>query len=275
MNKKAIELSLNFLIVTILSLVVFGFGIFMMNKFTGEADDKVLVWEGRMQNEIEDILDDGSKVAIPFDHKVIGNKKFDTFGVGILNILNLPETTFEVDVRFSKAYKGSVQLCDSTDTTNCGVDPDTWISSTEGSGGPLTITKNIRKYDKEKFLIGVDVKDAAEGTYIFDLEVTAIGVPSCAVDPVNIGYRVKRCDEFIAAESIKCTGQVGCIFLGVSCSIDSLTYGGAKPCSELVSVPVDCTSQITTDDGVTESTCIYSSDTKYDNVHKLIVEVKY
>lgn len=171
MSKKAIQLSLNFLVITIISIVIFGMGIYLMNKFLGHADDTVFQWEERQKKEIEDLLSQGKVVAIPFDSKTIQQKKSDSFGVGIMNILDESPVDFRIDVIFSKAYDGPNVLCDHDDTSGCGVDPDTWLRSSTQMGGPLNITKTIKRYDQEKFLVGMRIGDAVPGIYTFDLRV--------------------------------------------------------------------------------------------------------
>lgn len=178
MNKKAaIELSVNFLVIIIICIVVFGFSIYIIKRFFTHAETIRMTYDERTEKEIERLLDDGSRVAIPFDEKTIYNGEFKTFGIGIMNTLNIAErNNFRITISFDKAYdKNDVKLCDirNHDTGNCG-EPGTWLQTTAAVGGTvgLFFDKKIKNNEQEKFLLGVDVKNAPSGTYIFNLNVT-------------------------------------------------------------------------------------------------------
>ena len=173
MKKAAIELSMNFLVVIILAIVIFGAGIYLMNKLFGAAGAKVLVWDRQMQDQIESLMDDGSQIAIPFDSKTIPRGKLDTFGIGIFNT----EATgvFEITIVFDEAFTSSgTSICKGTDAplllNDCG-DPHSWIVGQTVAAG-TTFTKTIKQYDKDKFLVGIDVpKNAPTGSYLFSVSV--------------------------------------------------------------------------------------------------------
>lgn len=177
MNKKAtFQLTLNFLVIIIISLVVFGFSVYLIKKFFTHAETIKMTYDERTEKEIERLLDDGSRIAIPFDKKTIHNGEFKTFGIGILNMLNIgPSDNFRVNISFNKAFdKRNNELCNINkgDTVKCG-SPGTWLQTTTGVGdvSGAVIEKRIKNYEQEKFLLGVDVKGAPSGTYIFDLNV--------------------------------------------------------------------------------------------------------
>ncbi|MFH2028378.1 MAG: hypothetical protein ABIJ08_04530, partial [Nanoarchaeota archaeon] len=162
----------NFIVILVISIVVFGMGIYLMNKFFGAAQGKVLIWDDQMEQEIEQLLDDGSKVAIPFYHKKIGNKQFDSFGIGIFNIVDAAETNFKTTISFNALYQGQTKVCDSTGIpSSCVPNPNDWLRSTESDSGIITIEKTIKKFEQSKFLIGIDVINAEKGTYLFDVVV--------------------------------------------------------------------------------------------------------
>lgn len=177
-RKAAIQLSANFLVIIIISIVVFGMGIYLVRRFVDVSEEKIFVMDQQMQDEIEGLLDDGSKVAIPFDHKTIPNRQYGKFGVGLLNVIDRETADFKITVSFSKAFDGTLTVCDTTAISpqSCpgGYDPDAWLRSASQAEGPLVITKTLRKYEQEKFLIGVEVRDAEKGSYLFDVNVKAL-----------------------------------------------------------------------------------------------------
>jgi hypothetical protein len=84
-NKKAIELSVNFIVMLILGLSVFGFGISLLYNLFEEANKQQDQLDQQTQDRIMKLLDDGSLVSIPFNDKTIPRDGKDVFGVGILN----------------------------------------------------------------------------------------------------------------------------------------------------------------------------------------------
>jgi hypothetical protein len=182
-KKAAIELSMNFLIIIIISIVIFGFGIWIANKFFTEATGMQLVFDQRTEAEIEQLMDDGSRVAIPFERAQIYNGKADTIGMGILNVAGINPATFRVSINFSKAFASDNRLlCDGEipglgiapdfGRESCGY-PDTWLRTTAGDGSDtsrgLVFTRTIDNYQSDKFLVGFEVIDAPAGTYVFNV----------------------------------------------------------------------------------------------------------
>lgn len=174
MNKKAaIELSANFLVIIIICIVVFGFSVYIIKRFFTHAETIRMTYDERTEKEIERLLDDGSRVAIPFDKKTIYNGEFKTFGIGIMNILNIAGSNkFNISVKFDKAYnKNNEEMCPASNP--CSSPPDGWLQTTSGQStvDGISIIKTIKNNEQEKFLLGVDVKNAPSGTYIFNLYV--------------------------------------------------------------------------------------------------------
>ncbi len=169
MNKKAaIQLSANFLVMMIIAIVVFSFSIYFIKKvFTGAETTRNL-YDQRIEKEIEKLLDDGSMIAIPFDKKTIYSGEFNTFGLGVLNVMNTAnpdKDTFKISITFNKAFDKS--------NTEIGSPPDadSWLQTTQQTGGPITHTLQIKNNEQEKFLLGVAPTGAEPGTYIFDMVV--------------------------------------------------------------------------------------------------------
>ena len=176
-NKKAgFQLSVSFLVTLIITIAIFTFSISMLRKFFGHAEDVKMVWDERSEKEIERLMDDGSRIAIPFDKKTIRNGEFDSFGIGILNILNTGATNnFEITVKFNKAFrKDNSPICDISDSSNCG-QPEGWLLTSGGTdiAEGVNINMPVSNNEQRKFLLGVEVGGADKGTYIFDMLVCA------------------------------------------------------------------------------------------------------
>ena len=189
-RKAAFELSASFLVILVIAIVVFGFSVYIVKKFFTHAETIKMTYDERTEKEIERLLDDGSRIAIPFDRKTINNGEFKTFGIGILNTVSPNfQDEFSINLKFNKAYtRNNVEICHSpSDTSICG-NPDEWLKTTSGDGvdgSGVTITKTIKNNEQEKFLLGVDVKGAPSGTYIFDLMVCVQDRDGITEDPIK------------------------------------------------------------------------------------------
>jgi len=188
MNRKAsFQISVSFLVILIIALVVFTSSIYLLKKFFTQAEIVKLTYDERTEKEIERLLDDGSRVAIPFDKKTIPNGEFNTFGIGVLNVLNIGmNNDFKIDIKFNKAFdRENKQIC--SVQTDCG-NPDKWLQTTQVQGAissGVSITKTIRNNEQEKFLLGVNVNGARRGTYIFDLMVCVDADIKITDDPIK------------------------------------------------------------------------------------------
>jgi len=160
MNKKAFELSANFVVILILSIVVFVIGIYMVNRFFDFAQKEKLTWDEMTKQEIDAALDSGERVAIPRYQKTLTNGEFASFGVGILNVLQGGVRNFSVNVDFV--------LCDPA--TSCG-NPNQWIKTVYDEDPPINFTIPIKNNEKKEFLVGFDVQGALKGTYIFNVKI--------------------------------------------------------------------------------------------------------
>jgi len=180
-KKGGLQLSINFVVILIICIVIFSSSLYIIKKFFTHAEEIRMAYDERTEMEIERLLDDGSRVAIPFDKKKIYIGEFDTFGIGILNMLGINPAEFKITIEFNKAFdKDNDVVCATPPPApvgpqppapnTCG-DPNTWLQTTEYPSGPLTIIKSIKNNEQEKFLLGINVQTDEPGTYIFDLEV--------------------------------------------------------------------------------------------------------
>ncbi len=103
MNKKGIELSVNMLVVIIIALVVFGFGIWMSSKFFGAAESQKAQIDQDTESAIENLLSGGTRVGIPINRKTIKRGSSDIFGLGVLNTGGQSDN-FVIKVNFNRAY---------------------------------------------------------------------------------------------------------------------------------------------------------------------------
>lgn len=88
LNKKAIELSVNFIVILIISIIIFGFGIKFIYDLSSQAADIQKMTIKELDGKISNIICEGAeRVCIGTDRKTIQRGKIDFFGLKITNIL--------------------------------------------------------------------------------------------------------------------------------------------------------------------------------------------
>lgn len=86
MNKKAMELSVTVIVLLIISIIIFGFGIYMLKKIFFGANEIQASLEQQAQSQIEQMLkEENALVAVPFGTKQATRGGSTVFGVGIRN----------------------------------------------------------------------------------------------------------------------------------------------------------------------------------------------
>lgn len=170
MNKRAIEVGINFIVILIIAIVVFGLGLNFAFKFFKKAEEFREEIDQRTRQEIESlIVGGGAKVAIyPTQVTLYGGQKA-TIGIGILNVLDA-EKTFSLNVECSKRVSDStVEDCDK-DKMRAGFFREHTIKPNEHQITSALITNN----------------GAPPGTYIINIKVE-YGSP-----PISYGDEVYK-----------------------------------------------------------------------------------
>jgi hypothetical protein len=161
-NKRGIELSINFIVMLILAIATFAGGLVFLSKFFGKAEAMRGTLDAQTERQIEKLLDSGSPVVLPISSKEIFRSKFDTFAVGVMAKY---EGKYTIKINGCSGYtKNNEEIRCLMGGTGFQIQPG------------LTQELNLKKNQKGKALIGITVpKDAAKGTYIFNIEVTFTG----------------------------------------------------------------------------------------------------
>lgn len=103
MNKKGIELSINFLVIMIISILILILSIiFLKNLFTAAYQKQAEV-DLRTEEQIKALIRDGEKVALPLTTLQIRRGESDVFGLGILNIKDTGKD-FYINVEYVTGY---------------------------------------------------------------------------------------------------------------------------------------------------------------------------
>ncbi len=162
-NKKSLELSLNFLVIIIISITIFGLGIYFISNLAQEAEDLRELTLAQIDEQIRDLTCEGSDRICMFAEKIkIQRGKVGYFGIKILNILDSENFQVVVNPSSPLGYKRD---------------------NSPIAGPELIINPKIRppiyiKKNEDKTIgIGVQVPQDAPigGTYIINVEIRNSG----------------------------------------------------------------------------------------------------
>ena len=161
-KRGAIGLSIETLVIIIISLVILSAGITLVYQFIHGAEDIKAQLDLKTQDELERLLvSQGKKVALPLHVATVSRGDSHVFGLGILNTYDTTEN-FQIRIRLNKV----------ADETKKDITSQVNLQNIAGwalyNNAPLAIESNAN--DKEAILIQVP-KDAIKGEYIFVAEV--------------------------------------------------------------------------------------------------------
>lgn len=158
-NKRGIELAANFFVIMILSLVILGMGIYLVSLFFTTTEELKTNLDEQTEKQIQRILLEGKRVAIPINKKDIKRGKGNLFGLGILNILGETKN-FKIHVSNGPIIKNDNNQIN------------------EGEAGYIQLQylqdhiKEILNNEQQIFAIPVRVPRSAQiGTYILNVYV--------------------------------------------------------------------------------------------------------
>jgi len=163
-KKAAIGLSMNMIVVLILSIVILVGGVALMYSFISGAEEQKRVLDSKTSSELERLLtDQGQMVALPLQRANLIRGESHLFGIGILNI-GESGNEFSFNVELSRAVDEFEEEIPLTDSEKLQI-VNTWILYDDQS---VIIQEN----EHRKEIISVDVpKSASKGEYIFNVKV--------------------------------------------------------------------------------------------------------
>src|SRR3989344_1143781 len=160
-----ISLSMNMLVVIIISLVLLGMGIYLLYNIMGFAEKQKDVLDAKTKEEILHLLlDEGKKVALPLHIADIQAGDYHIFGVGIYNIEH-DNDQFRLEITLDKAVDYNEN--DFTSQASTGIN-ERLLYPTEAI--------NLPQNDYRTEPIRVKVPgEALKGKYLFDVQVIRVG----------------------------------------------------------------------------------------------------
>ncbi len=155
MNKKAsLDLSINAIIIIVLSIAMLSGGVSLMYQFIGGAEDIKSQMDHKTEMELERLLiNEGQMVALPLHTATIERGESHVFGIGILNIHEKDEFWIEITERKAVGL----------DNDGITVDYGSWLFY---NSGKITLEKN-QNY-KESIMVVVPKESAPKGQYFYN-----------------------------------------------------------------------------------------------------------
>ncbi len=172
MNKRAIELSINFIVILILSIAMFAAGFFIMKKVFTTTNQMKETLSDQQKTKLEQILANGAEpVKAIYSERTLRPGGHDVFGLGIRNDLGYKENfTIEADFDIYIDSKGEVK-CDSE--LGCTLDPNKGVSIIANPDSQHmevhTVANNERAIVDDIYVYAA--KGAEKGTYVFNIKV--------------------------------------------------------------------------------------------------------
>ncbi len=162
MRKKAIELSINYLVMLILAIAMFIIGIlFLTNMFKD-----LIITKTTMEDQIKDEINrDMARNRISLSSKHIERGGYDKYYIGISNDLDYTDTFYIfVNCDFAVFRNGTI-LCDDGSPLSCSAF-DSWVAF--NPIGPF----DIKQHGSDIQTIDMTVpKNAASGSYVYYVKV--------------------------------------------------------------------------------------------------------
>jgi|TARA_Y100000310_G_C20683191_1_gene817341 hypothetical protein len=157
--KKAVQLSLNFLVTIIIAIAIFVFGVRFISDLAVETSKLESFTTEQLDKRTQNLVcDQTEKVCIPITKKTIQKGNFDVFGIRITNILDTTE--FDINVKVSKLItKGNDEITDATVLDKIKLKHRQKVI--------------VEKNNEENIGLGIGVaKNAFSGTYILDVKIS-------------------------------------------------------------------------------------------------------
>lgn len=163
MNKKAISISINFIVVIIFVIIVIGLFFLLFYSFIGQSESAKAALDKNYVNEVQRLVSEGEKVAVYPQNIETQAGKSTAVGVGILNKLGT-NATFQINAECNATISSEkiIGNCP-TPLPVSFAKQDVFLENNEQKIVPLVISMK---------------NGIAGGTYIINVEVKIVGAAS-------------------------------------------------------------------------------------------------
>lgn len=198
LNKKAaIELSINFFVILIISLVVFGSGLTLFWKIYQSGEEQLRQVSRNVEQKIITQLHGGAKVSVVPRSIDLDRDEEYIIGIGINNVLP-DDHIFKIFARRGLFVREDMEPCTFSpgplDTDCASLNPPIPLLKLLGDKAELRVESN--KQEISNLMIKTERK-ALSGRYTIDIcvcynETTCVGYEECKLDPYDINYPVSK-----------------------------------------------------------------------------------
>ena len=165
-NKKAMDLAINFIVMLVLAMAIFGVGIFFVTKVFGQVDKQGDVLDQQTKTMLENKLRDSSlPVAFGKFKQTVKKGENVKFALGIANNEEL-EQKFIISIECAKAVKNGEEV-----EFPCPIPPKDKKISVDGKDYNKEISIDGKDYKTTALLFAIN-KDIKSATYIYNVIVT-------------------------------------------------------------------------------------------------------
>ncbi|MBI3031895.1 hypothetical protein HYY69_00320 [Candidatus Woesearchaeota archaeon] len=162
-QKRAVELSVNFIVMLILGLAIFSVGMYIATQVFFKARDQAKILDDDIKYAIEnDLRDSSEEVTIGLIRRSVERAGNDVFGVGIAN-RDEAETTYKIDVSFA-VYEKEEGSGSNDQTYNRIIFP----TKNSAELNQITIKPHEIKIMNLPFTVP---KDTPSGSYVYNVRV--------------------------------------------------------------------------------------------------------
>lgn len=189
-GKKGMELSINFIVMLILAIVIFGFGLKIGYSIIFKSNEMADTVSKDAEKQLTGLLTSGSKVAIPEGIKKLKPGQSYALGIGIYNILDEENAQFSVVISPENYYK------DENSEGEPFADLDETSGNIKDSKDNVWVlrprTQEINPNEKKVISVPIKVPSGAKrGTYVFNIAVCDVGI-GCTIEDSATHYGDKH-----------------------------------------------------------------------------------
>ncbi len=162
MKKRAtIELSANFLVVVIISIVILVLGLALFMDVLDKTHDQTTFLDDRIKNEIESLLmNSGERVVLPMNREEASAGDLLVFGLGVTNVVG-------TDKDFYILAECDAYIDQAGNPGSCGM-----LVKGLDINDNIVDTREIKNTERKIFGIVLDFDPhALKGTYVFNVNV--------------------------------------------------------------------------------------------------------
>ena len=173
MNKKGFEISINFLVMLILAISIFSFGLIFVSNLFEQAAFAKNEFSAETERQLEAALDRNERVAFPISSRNIVAGDSAIFGLGVINVLD-HEETFTVTIECLGGVDIKGNDFDVADGDPCATEAGKrWTVGYQPNGKYIYETFDLKELSKKTIPVVIQhPKEKPRGTYSFLATIT-------------------------------------------------------------------------------------------------------